>query len=86
MPKHSSLKLFVAPGCPHCSGMIRLLSDMLKNGKIAQLEMINTGVNPVAATEYNIRSVPTLLIGEAGSTITQSNNTFNNNVMDIELN
>ncbi|NNJ91710.1 MAG: hypothetical protein HKP55_08555 [Gammaproteobacteria bacterium] len=64
MPNHSSLKLFVAPGCPHCPGMIRLLSDMLKNGKISQLKMINIGVDPVAATKHNIRSVPTLLIGE----------------------
>ncbi len=36
---------------------------MLKNGKIAQLEMVNIGVNPVAATEHNIRSVPALLVG-----------------------
>ena len=44
--------------------MIRLLSEMLKKGTIPQLEMINIGVNPLAATEFNIRSVPSLLIGE----------------------
>ena len=64
MTSAAPIILFIAPGCPHCPGMIRLLSEMLKQGKIAQLEMINIGVNPLAATTHNVRSVPTLFIGD----------------------
>ena len=39
-------KLLIAPGWPHCATMMSLLGDLLKEGKIARLLMINIAEQP----------------------------------------
>lgn len=57
-------KLLIGPGCPHCATMISLLGDLLKEGKIGRLLMINIAEQPDEAAKHNVRSVPWLKLGE----------------------
>ena len=63
MPELQKIELFIAPGCPHCPNMIKLTSEMVKNGEIGKLEIINIAVATELARQSNIRSVPTFRIG-----------------------
>lgn len=44
--------------------MLRLLSDMVKNGGIGRLDVINIAGLPDEAQEAQVRSVPTMLLGQ----------------------
>lgn len=57
-------KLLISPGCPHCATMMSLLGELLKEGKIARLLMINIAEQPEVAAKHNVRSVPWLKLGE----------------------
>ncbi len=57
-------KLLIAPGCPHCATMMSLLGDLLKEGKIGRLFMVNIAEQPDEAAKHNVRSVPWLKLGE----------------------
>ena len=48
-------KLLIAPGCPHCATMMSLLGDLLKEGRIASLLMVNIAEQPDEATKHNVR-------------------------------
>jgi thiol-disulfide isomerase/thioredoxin len=65
-------KLLIAPGCPHCPTMMTLLGDLLKEGKIGRLLMINIAEQPDEAAKHNVRSVPWLKLGELEFTGAQS--------------
>lgn len=56
--------LLIASGCPHCPSMIQNLSELLKAGKLARLEIINLSVDTQAAQTFGVRSVPWLKLGE----------------------
>ncbi|SCZ51707.1 HEAT repeat domain-containing protein [Thiohalomonas denitrificans] len=55
--------LFIAPGCPHCPGVLQGLSDLVKSGEIGRLEVINVAVHPEKAAEMGVRSAPWTRIG-----------------------
>ncbi len=57
-------KLLIGPGCPHCASMMSLLGDLLKEGKIGRLLMVNIAEQPDEAAKHNVRSVPWLKLGE----------------------
>lgn len=57
-------RLLIAPGCPHCPTMIRILSELVKEGLIGRLEIVNIQVHPDAAAEVGTRSVPWFRIGQ----------------------
>jgi len=57
-------KLLIAPGCQYCTAMMNLLGDLLKEGRIARLLMINIAEHPDEAAKHNVRSVPWLKLGE----------------------
>jgi thiol-disulfide isomerase/thioredoxin len=57
-------KLLIAPACPHCATMMSLLGDLLKEGRISRLLMINIAEQPDEAAIHNVRSVPWLKLGE----------------------
>lgn len=57
-------KLLIAPGCPHCATMMSLLGDLLKEGRIGSLLMVNIAEQPDVAAKHNVRSVPWLKLGE----------------------
>lgn len=57
---HSPLtaELFVATGCSHCPIVLNELSEQLKKGNIASLNITNIAVDNERAAQLNIRSAP----------------------------
>ena len=57
-------KLLISPSCPHCATMMTLLGELLKEGRIGRLLMINIAEQPDEGAIHNVRSVPWLKLGE----------------------
>lgn len=55
--------ILIAPGCPHCPGVLEGLSRLLKEGVIGRLEAVNVAVHPGRAQELGVRGVPWVRIG-----------------------
>lgn len=55
--------LLIAPGCPHCAGMLEGLGSLVKQGVLGRLEIVNIAAEPKAARELSVRSVPWARIG-----------------------
>ncbi len=55
--------MLLAPGCPHCPGVLEGLSRLLKEGVIGRLEAVNVEVHPGRAQELGVRGVPWVRIG-----------------------
>lgn len=55
--------LLVAPGCPHCAGVLESLGTLVKEGALSRLEVVNVAVDPTAANALSVRSVPWVRIG-----------------------
>jgi len=55
--------LFIATGCAHCPAVMQALSDLLKQGILGRLEVINIAAHPEIAQEQGVRSVPWTRIG-----------------------
>ncbi len=49
--------------CPHCPSVLGSLSDLVKQGVISKLEVVNLEQRPEIATELGVRSVPWVRIG-----------------------
>jgi len=58
-----SAVLLIGSTCPHCSGLLQVLSKLVKSGEIGALEIINVASLPERAAEYGVRSVPWLRLG-----------------------
>lgn len=56
--------LLIAPGCPHCGGNLTALSNLVKDGAIGRLDVINIAHYPQVAQELGVRSVPWTRIGD----------------------
>ncbi len=54
----TSAELFVATGCHHCPLILNELSEQLKKGNLASLNITNIAVDNEKAEKLNIRSVP----------------------------
>lgn len=55
--------LLITGQCPHCASVMKSLSEMLKQGEIAALEMVNIEHKPERAAELGVRAVPWMKIG-----------------------
>ncbi|MCW9023453.1 MAG: thioredoxin family protein [Gammaproteobacteria bacterium] len=55
--------LLIATGCAHCSAVLEGLNQLVKEGVIGRLEVINIAVQPERAQELNVRSVPWTQVG-----------------------
>jgi glutaredoxin len=55
--------LLTAPGCPHCPTVLQGLNDLLNQGLIRTLEVIDIAKNPERAEALNVRSVPWVKLG-----------------------
>lgn len=55
--------LFITPGCPHCPTVLQGLSELLKEGVVGKLTVINAAARPELAAEYGVRSAPWLRLG-----------------------
>ena len=50
--------------CPHCPAMVQMLTEMVKQGVLARLDVVNIEILPDQAREWGVRSVPWLRIGD----------------------
>lgn len=55
--------LFISGQCPHCSSVLAALAELLKQGSLARLEVVNLDISPEAGEPYGVRSVPWLRLG-----------------------
>jgi len=51
-------ELLIATGCAYCPNVLNELSNQLKSGKLAQLQITNIAVENDRAAQLNVRSVP----------------------------
>ena len=49
--------------CPHCPSVLGSLSELVKQGVIARLEVVNLEQRPETGSELGVRSVPWVRIG-----------------------
>ncbi len=55
--------LLIAPGCPHCAGVLEGLGTLVKEGTLGRLDVVNIAVQPALARELGVRAVPWMRIG-----------------------
>lgn len=62
-PSAPQALLVIAAGCPHCPTVLAGLADLIKQGAIGRLEVINASTRPDDAAALGVRSVPWLRLG-----------------------
>ena len=55
--------LLLSSTCPHCPKVLEALAQMVKQGQIGALEVINIAAHPERAQQLGVRSVPWFRIG-----------------------
>ncbi len=55
--------LLIATGCAHCQQILVAMTDLVKQGRIGRLQVINIAVSAQPATASEVRSVPWTRIG-----------------------
>jgi thiol-disulfide isomerase/thioredoxin len=55
--------LFTTPGCPHCLAVLQVLNELVKQGVIAKLTVVDAIEHPEQAEEYGVRAAPWLRLG-----------------------
>jgi hypothetical protein len=55
--------LLLTSTCPHCPAVLAGLSDLVKQGHIGRLEVVNIGLHPEIAEHHGVRSVPWVRLG-----------------------
>jgi thiol-disulfide isomerase/thioredoxin len=55
--------LFIAPGCPHCPAVLQALGELVKQGAIGRLEVINVAAHPEQAAALGVRAAPWTRLG-----------------------
>jgi len=58
--------LFSTPECQSCIPVKALLEDMLARNKIGALIVVNAAESPDCVSEWDIRSIPTVLVYQYG--------------------
>ena len=64
MKQSPSALLLIATGCQHCPLVLQALSELVKAGTLAELEVVNIQQKPERAKALNVRSVPWVKIGD----------------------
>lgn len=62
MPALDAL-LLISTHCPHCPAMLSTLTDLVKQGMIGRLEVVNLEQHPEVGQALGVRSVPWVRIG-----------------------
>ncbi|BAN70001.1 sigma 54-interacting transcriptional regulator [endosymbiont of unidentified scaly snail isolate Monju] len=62
-PAAPDVLLFIATGCAHCPAVLAALSELVKQGAVGRLEVVNIAARPEAAQIAGVRSVPWMRIG-----------------------
>lgn len=55
--------LLISTHCPHCPIVLAALTEMVKQGEIGRLEVVNLEAHQEAAQTWGVRSVPWLKMG-----------------------
>ena len=55
--------LFITPDCPHCPTVLQGLSELIKQGLIGKMTVVNAALHPEQAAEYGVRAAPWLRLG-----------------------
>lgn len=55
--------LLISTRCPHCPAMLASLADLVKQGVIGRLEVVNLEQRPEVGPSLGVRSVPWLRLG-----------------------
>jgi thiol-disulfide isomerase/thioredoxin len=55
--------LFIATGCPHCATVLQGLSELVKQGLIGKLTVVDVAEHPELAAKYGVRAAPWLRLG-----------------------
>lgn len=55
--------LFVSPGCPHCATVLQGLQELVRQGLIGKLTVVDVSEHPEQAAEYGVRAAPWLRLG-----------------------
>lgn len=63
MAHSSDAILLISPQCPHCASVMKSLSELVKQGDIASLEIVNLEQKPELAEQLGVRTVPWIRIG-----------------------
>jgi thiol-disulfide isomerase/thioredoxin len=63
-PSGDRALLLVGTHCPHCPAVIMALSELVKAGELASIEIVNLEQRPDVAQQLNVRTVPWVKIGE----------------------
>lgn len=63
MNQKPSALLLIATGCQHCPAVLQNLSELIKEGRLSSLEVVNIVEAPERARELNVRSVPWVKLG-----------------------
>lgn len=64
MSQKPSALLLIATGCQHCPSVLQSLGELIKEGKLSSLEVVNIAEAPERAQALNVRSVPWVKLGE----------------------
>lgn len=56
--------LLISSHCPHCATVLAAMTDLVKQGAVGQLTVVNVEQHPEAAEANGVRTVPWLRIGE----------------------
>jgi thiol-disulfide isomerase/thioredoxin len=56
--------LLLTTTCPHCPKVLASLAELVKQGVIGRLEVVNITARPAVARKFGVRSVPWMKIGE----------------------
>jgi hypothetical protein len=63
LPSRPDALLLLGTRCPHCSTVLKGLSELVKTGTIGKLEAVNVERNPEVARALGVWSVPWVRIG-----------------------
>lgn len=61
--RYPTALLFISSHCPHCPAVLAGLSELVKRGDVASLEVVNLERLPDRAVAQGVRSVPWLRLG-----------------------
>ena len=56
--------LLLTAQCPHCPTVLQGLGELVKQGLVGRLQVVNIEVHPEVAGEYGVRSVPWIRLGD----------------------
>ncbi len=62
-PAAPDVLLFIATGCAHCPAALAALSELVEQGAVGRLEVVNVAARPEAAQLAGVRSVPWMRVG-----------------------